>query len=177
MPIRILAKDINHLTDARYFAAWRAEWMCYNPKSLSIEEILAIREWVEGPKHLIDLSALTMKEAQTMIDMEGIDGVFIDSIEKYNGLRATIPTSKVVIIAGDHSPIDGTISLIQAKDDQPIDAAAIYEYTGSCEAVIEALQTQKPTAIALSGGLEEEVGLKSFDQLDEILEWMEESNI
>ena len=52
----LLAFGITHLTDARYFAAWNADYLCFpiGADALSLDEFVAIREWVEGPTCVVE---------------------------------------------------------------------------------------------------------------------------
>ena len=45
----IIADKINHLTAARYFAARGASWLFFDPAETSVQQINAIRAWIEGP--------------------------------------------------------------------------------------------------------------------------------
>lgn len=57
---KLLAFGITHLTDARYFAAWNADYLCFpigGPQGLLLEHFLAIREWVEGPVCVVEYGA------------------------------------------------------------------------------------------------------------------------
>lgn len=48
----LMADKVSSLTAARYFAARQADWIVYDlsyGKGISVQEILAINEWVEGP--------------------------------------------------------------------------------------------------------------------------------
>lgn len=55
----LLAHGITHLTDARYFAAWHPAYLCFplGEGGLSLDYFAAIREWVEGPVCVAELSA------------------------------------------------------------------------------------------------------------------------
>ena len=55
----LLADGITHLTDARYFAAWHPRFLCFplGEGGLSLDYVVAIREWVEGPVCVVELTA------------------------------------------------------------------------------------------------------------------------
>ena len=70
----LLADKITNLTAARYFAAKGAEWLFFDPSSISIPEIQAIRGWVEGPRSglYLPLGSDSMdKEILAQIQPEG----------------------------------------------------------------------------------------------------------
>jgi len=90
MRVKIFANNISHLTDARYFAAWGASWMCYNVNSLSLTEISAIKEWVEGPKHIINVIGIDPSEAAAMLTHEAIDGYLTDNIIDHNRIQSLL---------------------------------------------------------------------------------------
>lgn len=48
----VKAAEVSHLTDARYFAAWEVAYLGFpiGSAGISIAEMDAIREWIEGPK-------------------------------------------------------------------------------------------------------------------------------
>lgn len=52
---KVLAGPVEHLTDARYFAAWEVQWLSFplDPQTedrVSPEQLAALREWIEGPR-------------------------------------------------------------------------------------------------------------------------------
>ncbi|WP_116126304.1 hypothetical protein [Lewinella sp. IMCC34183] len=60
LSLPLLAFGLTHLTDARYFAAWNARYLCFSlgtADGLSLTDFLAIREWVEGPVCVAELGA------------------------------------------------------------------------------------------------------------------------
>jgi len=48
---KIIAADLQNLTDARYFAAWLVDYMSFNlsEESANLSKIKEIMDWVEGP--------------------------------------------------------------------------------------------------------------------------------
>jgi len=59
-PVQIIAADIEHLTDARYFAAHEVDFISfrYNTSEsmeggLNVDAIQSITEWIEGPKLIV----------------------------------------------------------------------------------------------------------------------------
>lgn len=177
MSITIFAKDIQHLTDARYFAAWGVEWMCYDPQSLSRTEILAIIEWIEGPKHIIDVSKLDHESAMSLIELDGIDGYLTKSIEQYSAISARIETPRRAFVLDPQGAIGVFTAIRHVTTIENIEPNVIYDIKGDHTSTIQFLKSHQPSAIVLSGGQEEEVGVKSFDELDEIFEWIEDSDI
>ncbi|NNF21271.1 MAG: hypothetical protein HKN67_04970, partial [Saprospiraceae bacterium] len=60
---KLIAQNITNLTDARYFAAWGIEYLSFNlnsesPYYIPMEKVKEIRDWVEGPKILIESNSI-----------------------------------------------------------------------------------------------------------------------
>ena len=56
---KVLAYGVTHLTDARYFAAWEVDYLCFlvdptDPAATTLEYVLAMREWVQGPEIVLE---------------------------------------------------------------------------------------------------------------------------
>ncbi|NNK73205.1 MAG: hypothetical protein HKO94_08440, partial [Flavobacteriaceae bacterium] len=45
--MKLIALDIANLTDARYFAAMGASYICFDPQNASIEQISAMMPWLD----------------------------------------------------------------------------------------------------------------------------------
>lgn len=176
MRVKIFANNINHLTDARYFAAWGATWMCYNVSSLSLTEIAAIREWVEGPKHIINVIGVDPSEAAAMLTNEAVDGYLTDNLEMHQGIQRLTPR-KVEAFIINHSAEGGTTVLQVDADANGSYQGQFCDIEGSPSQIISFIENHQPAAIILAGSEEEVVGVKSFDQLDEILEGLEEKDL
>lgn len=54
----VLATGLTHLTDARYFAAWGVDYLCFTldpaaPEAITLDYVTALREWVAGPTVIV----------------------------------------------------------------------------------------------------------------------------
>ena len=72
---KIIIQNITNLSDARYFAAWGVDFISFNqdessPYYASWDKIKEIKEWVEGPKILI--------ESKVFQTHENLDGQILD---------------------------------------------------------------------------------------------------
>jgi len=173
MATKIFAKNINHLTDARYFAAWGVSWMCYDPAKISISEIGVIKEWVEGPKHIIDISKIDVSEAVALLSMEAIDGYLTDNPMVHQQIQdENIMEVEAFVYASQPTPRATTVKAINVTDLGDY-RETICDISGSSMDIISFVRRNKPYGILLSGGEEEEIGVKSFDDLDMILESLE----
>ena len=176
MDVKIFANNINHLTDARYFAAWGATWMCYNLSSLTITEIAAIREWVEGPKHIINIIGIEPSESAAMLTNEAIDGYLTDSIADHDRVQSLLPREVQAFVMNNSAPKASSIHQVHALSEGSF-RGMLCDVAGTPAEVVAFVEKQYPSAIILAGSAEEEVGVKSFDELDEILELLEEKEL
>jgi len=174
MDVKIFANNINHLTDARYFAAWGATWMCYNISKLSLTEIAAIKEWVEGPKHIINVCGVDTSESAAMLTNDAVDGYLTDNIEDHNRIQSLLQREVEAFITDPEEPVDNatvirtvpTIFTAMRWDE-------LYNIEGDSFDMLAFVKQRQPLGIVLAGSEEEQVGFKSFDELDEILELLE----
>lgn len=174
MVTKIFAKNINHLTDARYFAAWGVSWMCYDPAIIGMSEIAVIKEWVEGPKHIIDISKIDTSEALSMLSMEAIDGYLTNNIGAHKQIQSELK-SKIEAFVYAPESIPHAIQVWATKElDTGNFEEIICDISGNAEEIISFVKTNNPFGILLSGGEEEEVGVKSFNDLDKILEALDQ---
>jgi len=176
MDVKIFANNINHLTDARYFAAWGATWMCYNVNSLTLTEITAISEWVEGPKHIINVAGIEPSESAAMLTNEAIDGYLTNSLSDHNKIQSLLPRTVLAFLRNQMAPEAITIHYTDANNTENFNGS-FCEVDGSPKEIVSFIENQTPEAIVLAGSEEEEIGFKSFDELDEILELIEEKEL
>ncbi len=103
---KIKAGPITNLTDARYFAAWEVAWLgfCLDPADdnyLPPREVLAIREWVDGPLIVGEFNIQAADEIAASIELLGLDaiqaGMFTDAIT-LKALNNPVPILKEVVI-------------------------------------------------------------------------------
>lgn len=184
--MKIIATDITNLTDARYFAAWGVEMMCYNidpdtEGSLTIPRFKEITEWVEGPMTGIKIAGLTIPETLTA---EGLDikniivSPFID--------KADLPSSvdnvyRICTLEEGWQDDDKLILTLSKAVNQlsETDIDKIKSLATSKEVFLDGIfkasdltniESFGVAGIVLKGGDEEKVGYKSFEELDEVLE-------
>jgi len=153
---RVIAANITNLTDARYFAARGVDYLMFDVSSLGLDKIIEIKEWVEGPDHILSFDDTTidlLEEALLRISPSHVtskDPGVIKSLQLYAA------HAEVVTI------IDGCIDLDVTHFKQ------IHQQ--------EDLSTlEDAEGIIVSGDDEQEVGLKDYDLLDQILDALEEN--
>ena len=171
---KVIAQNITNLTDARYFAAWGVEYVSFNflqdsNSRISYEAAKEIKEWLEGPDCLIESGSLEFDEFG--------DGYILDSMYSTMPLTKTaffrIPFSEwekglaggnyiVKIKASDLTELrklkqeDGIVIYLDVSDLKLDDIKSIPNYW----------------SLAVQGGEEEKVGVKHFDALDELYDFL-----
>jgi len=184
--MRVLATDIANLTDARYFAAWGVDMMCYNidpdtEGSLTTAQFKEITEWVEGPLTGVKISGLSIPV--TLLE-EGMDvkNVIISPFIEKSDLPKTIENIyRICTIEEGWQDDDKLILTIPKSVDQlsTDESTKIKRISEGKEVFLDGIFKAKDlstiselgvTGIILKGGDEEKVGYKSFEELDEVLE-------
>lgn len=167
---KIIAQNITNLTDARYFAAWGVNYISFNTIAdsdyfINDAAIKEIKDWVEGPECLLEANALEFEDIA--------DGFILSNI--YSSLPIVKETffriSFEDIIKG--LPDGKYISPITKEQiDQlaNIDYQHLHLYFDIAELEpVDVLRLQN-FGLVVQGGEEEKVGLKSYDELDELYE-------
>lgn len=190
---KVIAAAVTNLTDARYFAAWGVDYMAYiiderDDQYIGIEGTKEIIDWVEGPKHMgllpgVDTPA-SSSEIYTTLELEAL------MISPFIDVQTVEPVSPTVYrsVLWDASLLDldeellivklpvGTTLSDVAADLQKLAAKNvvyldIHPTVADLEVVLGNIQ---PEGIVLRGGEEEKVGFKSYDELDDLFEYLEE---
>jgi len=169
---KVIAQNIINLSDARYFAAWGVDFISFNtiPDSeyfISTTNIQEIKDWVEGPQCLIEANALEFDELA--------DGVILSNI--YSSLPIVKDTFYRIgfedLLKG--LPDGKYISKI-TKEDIPklkdIDTQHLHLFFDIANLDIESIPLLADYGIVVQGGAEEKVGVKSYDELDDIYDML-----
>ena len=175
----IKAGSVTNLTDARFFAAYDVDYMgfCFDPQSpdyISPTQALAISGWISGPKIVAELGNQDAENVKAIIEFFNPDIIQIKESEIHllNGndhlplivetesIRDTLKPENVLFYL---LPFDQ----INAEFDPP----AYYMVDISNAPSFDPLTT-KISAIQLKGSPEQEIGLKSFDKIAELLDVM-----
>ena len=199
---RLLAFGITHLTDARYFAAWNADYLCFpvGPEGLSLDYIVAIREWVEGPTCVVEwrrsagetispkdlrehrVSHILLKE-DLPDDFSSLGIEVIRHLPVAGYQSAEDVTDRLAAHAG---PVlldfaAGGITYTDLAEGSPFTLGELQQAIGDRPVFLHVdLEAEDAPAaaalfhgLALRGSSEEKVGYKSFDDLDDLLEALE----
>lgn len=213
--MKIKATSISNLTDARYFAAWNAEWLGFslemgNSNYTRPQDVKEIKDWLVGPKIVGEFGlGQTAEEIQASIELLQLDAIQL-SMFADNALTTQLKDITIIkewVVESLDELAAFATQCEQLKDQvqyfyldlekNGIDWQSIannpkaldllknlcQEYAilislvcpaSDLESFINAIQ---PHGLSLQGGEEEKVGVKSFDDLDEIFEQLEELDL
>ena len=193
----IKASRITNLTDARYFAAKEADFLGFNLEEgtegyLDPVYMKAIREWVEGPKIVGEFSradSSVIREAARFFGLDAVQvtGAYAARLAELEGLELIMQLDG----AQDHASLLQTFGvtrgqvawyLVFLKPGMPDPEETAFwkkccaDYPVLLEADVpeaqwpDFLAELRPAGLGLTGGDEEQVGVKSFDEIDLIFE-------
>ncbi len=201
---KVKASEIANLTDARYFAALEVEWLCFNLEKgaesyIEPQSVMAIKEWVEGPKIVGTFGMQSVEYVQQAITMIGLDAIQLGHfvpIGQIMMLRDT-PIIKEIFIGdqlntdeiGEHIfmhadyinafSLKGSVTWASIKENSSqvaflkkicTDYDIIVDFEFKASEINELLHAISPLGINVKGGEEEAVGVKSYDELDDLFE-------
>jgi len=195
LPIPIIAMQVNHLTDARYFAAWLLDWMSFpmdGPEAIRPQMAMQMAEWVEGPRMAARYEMTPLEDIQQQFETLPAQGLVLSG-EHYLSqlalrpldipffLELPIHTSREIIQQIDHFKPLGII-LFSNESEALIDRlknwqacdCPVYVHAGSKnrEMLWTYIEQGLVQGWAVRGAGEEKVGYKSFDAQDEIYEFL-----
>lgn len=188
--IKILAADINNLTDARYFAAWGVHWLCFKITEAEcseqgIQKYREIKDWLEGPQFAASFAeTISPEDLMVFAAGVGLDGIIAGSSKAE--ILSTFPSGIQIILEtqSEEELMDSPFETMIFKGNGLVSISGLkkleqsgYEIYLDVEIQPELLipfKTNPPAfGLVLRGGEEEKVGYKSFDELDVIFETME----
>jgi phosphoribosylanthranilate isomerase len=194
----LLAFGITHLTDARYFAAWLPDYLCFplGEGGLSLDSFVAIREWVEGPVCVAELGAdaganfdpeeLRKREVTHLLVNYGHDypteGFATLTRIPVAGYQAASDLGDLVRETTGTLILDFTLGGITYRDlveGHPFSPTELWELIGERSVYVRidlAPAHRRPAVLpglAVRGSGEEKVGYKSFEELNDLLEALE----
>lgn len=166
------------MTDVRYFAAMGVDWIGFNMKpesKLTIEHVVAFADWVSGPKFFLDVRGRSSDQIAAMLGDFQADGLLIDkeiALPHYTGK---------VISADEHgdvhyAPVDMSIYKYEkwqeCKTNNNPDAAEEIWVQVADQSEYQHLtrETSVISGVVLEGGVEQKVGIKSYEDLDDLIE-------
>lgn len=200
--IDIQASAINNLTDARYFAAREAKWLCFSLEQSNTPTISAIKEWVDGIEIVVAFSLQTTEEIleiASFLSLKSIQlGPFYNASDAAQISQFQITKEIIVPDPENWQELDETLRKFNAVSDyllldfhkngiswknlQEAHLQKIRDWCTKYNILLSvAFQTDDvdsilgvgATGIDLKGSEEEKVGYKSFEELDDILDMLE----
>ncbi len=200
--MKIKASRITNLTDARYFAAKEVDFLGFNLEEGTegyLEPIYmkAIREWVQGPlitgefdrtpartvleaANFYGLDAVQVSQTKDLDLLEGLDLIFYLPAPGGPAVletlaRETAPLVRYYLL--DFSSVPGAVASLHTHAH---DWAALFQTIPVLldldvppDTLPELLAALQPAGLALRGGDEEQVGVKSFEAVDAIFDLFE----
>ncbi len=192
--MHIIARNITNLTDARYFAAKEVNFLAFNleagtPGYLDPMYMQAMREWVQGPAITGEFNESTslavLNEAIRFYQLDAvivpptIDAAAVEGAQVIVKLRVEhatpipVPANNTGITALLLEKADANSTWISFKNAlEAVELPCFLQFDASLAELQETGQTLRPHGLSLTGGEEEAVGIKSFDELEDIFDWM-----
>ena len=163
-------------------------------------QMAAIKEWVEGPKMVGEFSGLDVELIQQSVSLLNLNAVEVSRFANLSALQLSIPVIMNIVMEEGLTAESLTEIL---RSNETIEYFILdFEKNASTNdfrnkfpanwlnglakqypifiranvntySLKEITQTIQPLGISLAGGEEEKVGLKSFEELDEIFEELE----
>lgn len=177
----VKAGSITNLTDARFFAAFDVDYIgfCFDPQSpdyISPQNALAIKGWITGPKIVAEFANQDVDNINNIIQFFEPDIIEVD-ISFINEIISSAQQKNMPIIARAPKPevINNDILFYVipiAQQENIIDNYEKYIFDLSDSTDIPTAMSAIH-AIQLKGSPEQEVGMKSYDKIAELLESIE----
>ena len=152
---KVIATDITNLTDARYFAARGVDFLLFDLDAMSIISIQEIADWIEGPMVLLYFSEKSI-------------GLLDEAVLKISPYGIGTSDQKV---RNDLDFMSAHVTLFFRHNNSIELGVDVFRTIGTL-AGLQSIPNDE--GIILSGSSEELVGLKNFDEMDEILDLLED---
>ena len=188
---KIIAADLQNLTDARYFAAWLVDYMSFNlsDPSVNLPKIKEIMDWVEGPIFSAQYTGLEdLQSIEAQLEALSINHLILGPFANEDLVNSDWQVTKTILLddevgelTSDRTYIaQSTLAFSEFSQDKMntlrklCNSHSIYLDCGFSSADIHGILDMGITGLVLRGGEEEKVGVKSYEDLDEILEALED---
>lgn len=188
----IIASSITNLTDARYFAAWGAYAMGFDlnvgsANLVSPAQVHAFKDWISGPIIIGEFSGLQSRdEIDELIKTLSLDAIQLGPFAPQEW-RFEIPVYREVFVNKTEGLPEADFYIIKSEatfeDKDRHQITAITEASPSfidlslpADQYLGLIKKANLNGLVLRGGAEEKVGYKSYDEIDEILEALENTD-
>lgn len=165
-------------------------------ETLSLPAVKEIKDWIEGPKIVGEIQLSDLDAAQQIINYLSLEMVQVDAtatIQELNGLQVNSIIKEVKIgydttLLTLKKELDKYLEVVdyfmldlqQFYENGPLNILKLIDICQHYEIllradftktnIIQVINEIKPAGISVEGGIEEKVGVKAFDTLDEIFE-------
>jgi phosphoribosylanthranilate isomerase len=192
---KVKISKVNNLTEARYFAAMGADYLgfCCNPgteRFCAPTKIKEIISWVEGPQFVMEFDGWQSEdEIRQLLSLDKVQAVHFGAFATYK-VDFGVPVFKDFILENlneeDFNDVDFPVIRSEKQFHQMTEEeiAMLRHYLSikmthiDIDLTKEDLQMMLETlpyfGIILRGGDEEKTGVKSFEELDELFEILED---
>lgn len=188
---KIIAADLQNLTDARYFAAWLVDYMSYNltDPNVNLVQVKEIMDWVEGPINAAEYTGLEdMNGINAQLETLSIDHLILgpyaseDLVDSdWQVIQTVLLDEEVETLRADRTFIVQSTQMFADFSQEKkkklhllCSSHSIYLDCGFLASDIEEILGLGIEGLVLRGGEEEKVGVKSYEDLDEIFEALED---
>ena len=188
---KIIAADLQNLTDARYFAAWLVDYMSFNlsEESANLSKIKEIMDWVEGPIFSAQYTGLEdLQSIEAQLEALSINHLILGPFANENIINSEWQVTKTILLDDDIVELafdrtyiaQSTVAFSEFSQNKLntlkklCNSHSIYLDCGFSSTDIHSILDVGITGLVLRGSEEEKVGVKSYEDLDEILEALED---
>lgn len=188
---KIIAADLENLTDARYFAAWLVEYISYDLSNTDVDlvKIKEIMDWVEGPISIAQYTGLEEgSDIKAQLEALSIDHLILGPYANKELIRSDWQIIQTILLKEEISDLEMDRTYI-AQSNQSFSNFSqnqkeklqnlcadnkIYLDCGFGAKDIDSILELGVEGLVLRGGEEEKVGVKSYEDLDQIFEALED---
>jgi len=176
--IKVIAADINNLSDARYFAAWGVDYMHFDLNRTTLEAIQEMVDWISGVQIIIEINESHLEQLDRIKAFDNCH-LATKSVELFKEINERYPELKMAFIcnslqekmsAAHINIVENTELQLQEIKDESVYISQ--EFSG--DVLQEMIDKGIQCGIVVKGSEEEKVGFKSFDDLDDIFEKIED---
>lgn len=209
---KIIANNITNLTDARYYAAWYVDWLGFDlrkatKQNMTLEEVKAMKKWIEGPVVVGELDLLDYEKGKAIIDYLELEAIQVGMFTPVAYLQSLPETTIIKEVIIEKNATYETILAHLNEYFEVVDYFLIdfgknnwtweeltkhpsfnldhlkaicqkmevfLQINISPTQMEEMLAIIQPYGLSITGGDEEKVGYKSFEEVDELFERLEE---
>lgn len=156
---KVIADNILNLTDARYFAAFGVDYLVFNLSNISQEQTKEISDWVEGVLILIEINEAVTPQLLDFILKTNPTGFVSLEESILTELKSQFPDAEYLL-----------------REESKLSTFGIAPQKCFAKPNLESLNLdtvladQNIMGIIVEGDVEEKVGFKNFDELDDLFE-------